>query len=78
MAHKNVSFFIPKTMMTTGEKMKENSYPILTFFCQNFLMRGSRQTLPTLLEECDSTKLLCEIAATTFDQGQAYSNSKVY
>ena len=41
-------------------------------------MRGSRQTLPTLLEECDSTKLLCEIAATTFDQGQAYSNSKVY
>ena len=25
MAHKNVSFFIPKTMMTTGEKMKENS-----------------------------------------------------
>lgn len=32
MAHKNVSFFIPKTMMTTGEKMKENSHPILTFF----------------------------------------------
>ena len=41
-------------------------------------MRGSRQTLPTLIEECSNTKLLCELAATTFDQGQAYSNSKVH
>ena len=36
MAHKNVSFFIPKTMMTTGEKMKENSHPILTLISRTF------------------------------------------
>ena len=53
-------------------------------------MRGSRQSLPTLIEECrwnqmkiivdlqcSQTKLLCEITATTFDAGQAYSNSRV-
>ena len=84
MAHKNVSFvLIPKIMMTTGEKIWRKTISRIQFWniwelLQNFLMRGSRQTLPTLIEECSNTKLLCELAATTFDQGQAYSNSKVH
>ena len=84
MAHKNVSFVsIPKIMTTTWEKIWRKTISRIQFWnlwelLQNFLMRGSRQTLPTLIEECSNTKLLCELAATTFDQGQAYSNSKVH
>lgn len=40
-------------------------------------MRGTRQSLPTLIEECSDTKTLCALAAMVFDAGQAYSNSKV-
>ena len=48
-----------------------------TCFLQNYVMRGSRQSLPTLIEECSDTKLLCALATMLFDSGQAYSNSKV-
>ena len=41
-------------------------------------MRGSRQSLPTLIEESSNTKTLCELATAIFDNGQAYSNSKVW
>ena len=77
MAHKNVSFFIRYDDDNRG-KIERKLASNFNIDFQNFLMRGSRQTLPTLLEECNSTKRLCEIAATFFDQGQAYSNSKVY
>ena len=46
-------------------------------FPQNFLVRGAKTSLPTLIEECGNTKLLCDLATKTFDSGQAYSNSKV-
>ena len=44
---------------------------------QNFLMRGSTIYLPSLLEECEDTALLCKLAAKTYDQGQTYTNTKV-
>ena len=72
MAHKNVRLdFSFVYLYSFVAKVYFWSFP------QNFVMRGSRQTLPTLLEECSDTKLLCGIATNTFDAGQAYSNSKV-
>ena len=44
---------------------------------QNFLMRGSSISLPSLLEECEDTSLICKLAAKTYDPGQTYANTKV-
>ena len=66
MAHKNVSLFVCLA-----------KFHFAHISLQNYVMRGSRQSLPTLIEECSDTKMLCALAAMQFDAGQAYSNSKV-
>ena len=40
-------------------------------------MRGSSISLPSLLEECEDTSLICKLAAKTYDPGQTYANTKV-